>query len=551
MNKQNLELENVCSSFEKSYFNQLYFKMLIRQMDYAFLMLTSKRLNAHSLMNKYFLTIIGCLFLVCSEAQKDQIFLQYAKASLPQLQELLAIPNDAHFHEDIELNVKWCEKHFTKRGFTTKRLETSTVPLLLAERLIGDPNAKTVLVYLQVDGQPVDPNFWYQEDPYKAVVKMKSVDGGWEETEWSKLYGPNPDPELRIFARSTADSKGAVNMFLTAIDMINKEAFNPDFNMKVIMDFEEEIGSPRLPQAVIDYKEDLSSDMLVIFDGPRHLTNQPTLTFGARGISTITLKVFGPYFPQHSGHYGNYIPNPAVRLSQLIASMKDDEGRVAIPGFYDGITLSDNVKSILAAVPDDEKNIKLKMGISQSDGVANNYQESLQYPSLNVRGMLSGWVGEERRTIIPSSATAEIDIRLVIESEPERLIGLVREHIESQGYYLVDNKPTAIERAKHNKICAFSYETSYLAYRTDFDSSIGIWLDRALNNAFESSPIKQRTSGGSIPISPFVNELGIPAVTVPTVNRDNNQHSPNENIRFGNYVDGIKTIYSILKEPLN
>ena len=152
--------------------------------------------------------------------------------------------------------------------------------------------------------------------------------------------------------------------------------------------------------------------MLVIFDGPRHITNRPTLTFGARGIATITLKVFGPYFPQHSGHYGNYIPNPAVRLAQLIASMKDENGRVTIPTFYEGITISEDVKAVLKSVPDDEKVINYKMGIANSDSVATTYQESLQYPSLNVRGMLSGWVGEEVRTIVPASATAEIDVRL-------------------------------------------------------------------------------------------------------------------------------------------
>lgn len=231
--------------------------------------------------------------------------------------------------------------------------------------------------------------------------------------------------------------------------------------------------------------------------------------------------------------------------------MKDDYGRVTIPGFYNGISISDDVKKVLRAVPDDENNIKTKIGISAPDRVAPNYQESLQYPSLNVRGMLSGWVGTEVRTIIPSSATAEIDVRLVLESDPERLINLIYEHVKSQGYYVSDQKPTARERLEHDRICQFTYNTSYLAFRTDFDSDVGIWLDRALTNAFGKTPIKQRTSGGSIPISPFVIELGIPAVTVPTVNRDNNQHSPNENIRIGNYVDGIKTIYFILTEPLD
>jgi len=494
--------------------------------------------------------LLVCSILATAQKMTDQDFEKFAKVSLPQLKELLAIPNDAHFPKDIEQNVKWCEQQFTNRGFTTERLETATVPLLLANKSCGIPNAPTVLIYLQIDGQPVDPSHWYQDNPYEAVLKEQSEDGDWTTTEWDRLFTEPLDREWRIFARSTADSKGAVNMFLTAIDMINLEEFSPTFNMKVIMDFEEELGSPHLPQAVKDYKEALAADMLVIFDGPRHITNRPTLTFGARGIATITLKVFGPYFPQHSGHYGNYIPNPAVRLAQLIASMKDENGRVTIPTFYEGITISEDVKAVLKSVPDDEKVINYKMGIANSDNVATTYQESLQYPSLNIRGMLSGWVGEEVRTIVPASATAEIDVRLVLESDPNRLINLIKNHIITEDYHVIEGTLTTRERATYPKICQFTSDISYLAFRTEFDTKIGRWLDSALTTAFKETPIKQRTSGGSIPISPFVNELGIPAVTVPTVNRDNNQHSPNENIRLGNYIDGIKTIYSILKEPL-
>ena len=499
---------------------------------------------------KLLLSFLLLSVLSFAQSNDDQKFWKYAKESFPRLIELLAIPNDAHFPKDIEKNVIWCEKEFGKRGFKTTRLETPTVPLLLAEKSANDENAKTVLIYLQVDGQPVDPNHWFQENPYKATLKKQAEEGGWEEMDINLLKGEKIDPDWRIFARSTADSKGAVNMFITAVDMMIAEKFSPNFNMKVIMDFEEEIGSPQLPKAVTKYKEQLASDMLVIFDGPLHISGEPSLTFGARGISEITLKVFGPIFPQHSGHYGNWAPNPAVNLSRLIASMKDDYGRVTIPGFYDGITLTDEIKEILKSVPDNEQYINQKLGIKQAQKVAPIYQESLQYPSLNVRGFLSGWVGEETRTIVPSIATAEIDIRLVLESNPDRLISLVRNHVESQGYYVIDRKPTSRERAIHDRICQFNSSTSYLAFRTDFDSDVGLWLDRALVKAFGKTPVKQRTSGGSIPISPFVNELGIPAVTCPTVQRDNNQHSPNENIRIGNYVKGIKTIYSILTEEL-
>ena len=137
-----------------------------------------------------------------------------------------------------------------------------------------------------------------------------------------------------------------------------------------------------------------------------------------------------------------------------------------------------------------------------------------------------------------------------MESDPDWLIHLIKSHIQSKGYYLVDKEPSEEERMKYGRIAFFRHQVSYLAFRTDFDSEVGRWLDRAMTRAFGKEPIKIRNSGGSIPISPFVNSLGIPAVTVPTVNRDNNQHSPNENIRLGNYVDAVKTYIAILTEAL-
>ena len=427
----------------------------------------------------------------------DQLSFQYAQKHFDSFKELLSLPNDAHFEEHVEMNVVWCERNFPQFGFTTERLITDGPPLLLAERKCSNPGAKTVLIYLQVDGQPVDPNFWYQDDPYEAVLKEQQKDGGWEIIPWGTLNS-DYNPEWRIFARSTSDAKGPVSMFLATMNALNDLGKTPNFHMKVIMDFEEEMGSPHLPGAVQVYKQALKADMLIIFDGPRHITNQPTLTFGARGISDITLTVFGPDFPQHSGHYGNYAPNPAVRLSQLISSMKDSDGRVTIEGYYDGISIDASTKKILEAVPDDEQFIKTNIGIAEADKVATTYQEALQYPSLNVRGMNSGWIGNEARTIVPSHAIAEIDVRLVKESDPDRLIGLIRNHIENQGYLVLDRNPTQREKLKYNKICKFESSTSYLAFRTEFDSEVGLWLYRALSKAFGKEPIRQRTSGGSI-----------------------------------------------------
>jgi acetylornithine deacetylase/succinyl-diaminopimelate desuccinylase-like protein len=482
-----------------------------------------------------------------NQQRLNELSSEYAKSSFPLLKEILSIPNDAFYPIEIEKNVKWCENQFAKRNFSTTRISTEKAPLLLAERK-SKRAKKTVLIYLQIDGQPVDSTKWFQESPYIPTLKKRNLNGNWSEIPWNQIE--EYDDDWRVFARSASDAKGPVAMFLSALDALSKIKVNPNFNIKIIMDFEEELGSPHLPKAVTENTELLSADMLVIFDGPRHITNKPTLTFGARGIATITLTTYGPVVPQHSGHFGNYAPNPAFRLSKLLGGMKDDDGKVTLPGFYDGIQIDAKTREILNAVPDDEKEIRSRLQLGSVDKVGNNYQEAIQYPSLNIRGMQSGWIDEKVRTIVPGWARAEIDVRLVLESNPERLISLVKKHIEDQEYFVTDQIPTKEERMSHEKVATFTYEISYQSFRTDFDSEVGVWLQGAMKKAFGEDPIMIRMSGGSIPISPFVTTLNIPAVTVPTVNRDNNQHSPNENLRLGNYREGIKTMIAILSEKL-
>lgn len=496
---------------------------------------------------------IFCLASISALAQKqkpdlESVSRKHAIASFKELYDLLSLTNDAHFPGDIERNIKWCEDAFAKRSFTTTRLKTPTVPLLLAERTVKNPK-KTVLIYLQIDGQPVNPSAWEQEDPWKPVLKEQGTDGKWKNIPYEKLQ-QNINPDWRIFARSTSDAKGPAMAFIAALDALKETGLSPNYNIKVIMDFEEELGSPNLPAAVFAYKKELSADMLIIYDGPRHISNQPTLSFGARGICEITLTTFGPRNPVHSGNYGNYTPNPALRLASLLASMKNEDGVVTLPGFYDGVSITDEEKKILAQVPDDPAAINKFLGIAAPDKVGKNFQEAIQYPTLNIRGLNSLFVGDKVRTLIPATATAEIDIRLVPSSDPQRLIGIVKKHVQDQGYYLVEKEPTEEERMKYPKIASFRSSVSYGAFQTPFNSECGLWLTRAMVHAFGKEPIRIRMTGGSIPISPFVITLGIPAVAVPTVNPDNNQHAENENIRVGNYVDAVKTFLAVLVEKL-
>jgi len=483
---------------------------------------------------------------------KDEVF-DLAMNNMDEFVEFLSYPNDSSYSEDIYNLIEWTKNKFKSLDFLMTELETSSIPLLLAEKKIHD-DLKTILIYLHLDGQPVDITRWNQEDAFKPVFK-KNENGIFIEDDWNKIasynYSELDDKDFRIFARSSSDAKGPVMMLIQALKFMKLKNIDQEFNIKLIMDFEEEIGSPSLPSAVEVHKEKLESDALLIFDGPQHASGLPTLNFGNRGISSITLKTYGPIVPQHSGHFGNYAPNPVFRMSNILSSMKDENGIVKIKGYYDGINITDEVKEYLDAVPDNEDEMKDKMEFKTPESVGNSYQEAIQYPSLNVRGIRSGWVGSEVRTIVPSECIAEIDVRLVIETDGYKIHDLIKKHIESLGYIVTDKEPSKEMRLKYDKIVRFNSRVSYPAFRTDINSDLGIWLKDVMVKTFGNEPVLKRTSGGSVPISPFVNTLNIPAVGVPTVNKDNNQHSPNENIKITNYIKGIETFIGILSSKFD
>ena len=497
-------------------------------------------------MKKHYYLIV--IFLIgLSPIRAQRVYKNAARElgveQIAEFKAFLSLPNDASQTEKIEANINWAEQQLSSLGFNFKRLNTAHLPLLLANKIVHK-KLPTLAFYMHLDGQAVDLSKWDQENPYKAELKQKTGKG-FESLPWDALQGEAID-DLRIFARSSADDKGPFVMFLTALDHLKNINKKPAFNIKLILDFEEEQSSPGLPEAVRKFKEELVADLLLILDGPMHSSGLPTLVFGNRGIATLTLTTFGPLTSQHSGHYGNYLPNPALALSKVLASMKDEVGKVVIPNFYDGITLDETVRKVLEGVPTEDAAIKKRTQTRLNDQVGNNYQESLQYPSLNIRGMQSGWVGEAARTIIPASATAEMDIRLVLESKPECLIAGVKKHIQNLGFTVLDHVPSEKERMQYDKILQMNAKVSYPAFRTNTQAKEGQWLTKILKDYYQSEPVIIRTSGGSVPISPLVSELGVPAIGVPTVNLDNNQHSPNENLRVGNYLMGIETFLAIL-----
>ncbi len=483
-------------------------------------------------------------------AQTSEKFEEVLHDLLPSVlmahRSFVSLPNDSNYPEDMIKNIEWLDAAFLARGFKNQRLETSTIPVFFTEKIINE-TLPTVLFYFHFDGQPVDPSKWDQEHPFKPVLKAKNQNGAWETIDYGRIENEF-DREWRVFGRAAADDKGPIMMFLTALDLMAKFKVQPPYNIKVLLDGEEERSSTGLKQTLEQYRSIYAADRLIIMDGPAHGSNRPTLTFGCRGIASGALTVYGPKVPQHSGHFGNYAPNPVFRMAHLLASMKDEDGRVIIPGFYDGISFDEQTQNILDNVPDDERVLQNRIGVAEAEKVGKNYQESLQYPSLNVRGMASAWISRQTRTIVPDKATAQLGIRLVKETDGDRLISLIKAHIESRGYYVLNREPTDEERLKYPKIATFIARKAVNAFRTPLNSDIGNWLSRAIVKAHGQEPVKIRTMGGTVPVTPIIESLGIPAVIVPMVNMDNNQHSPNENLRLGNLLDGTKTCFGILTE---
>lgn len=493
-------------------------------------------------MRKYLYLILFCIASV-SFAQEASELKTQVRHTIDELREFIAIPNDALEPADINRNISWLTEKFNARGFNSSVLPTEGLPLFFAALPMQDEKP-TILFYMHFDGQSVDPSKWEQNNPYEVVLKAREGDS-WKRKSFDELT-EDIDYDWRLFGRSTSDDKGPIVMFLNAIDLLKKNQVEMPFNIKVILDGQEEKGSAPLPKAVKEYRELLEADFLLISDGPIHPSLKPTIVYGCRGITTMSITTYGPIKPQHSGHYGNYAPNPGLQLAQLLASMKDPEGRVTIKGYYDGISLDEATKEVLKSVPDDAKAINAHLAIKTPDKVGSNYQEALQYPSLNVRGLGSGWIGDEVRTIVPGSATAELDLRLVPETDGSRLKGLVRKHIESQGFFITDKEPTKDLRMQHDKIAKVTESGVTDAFRTDLNNPYGNYLTNVLTKSFEEDVVRIRIHGGTVPIAPFINELNIPAFLLPLVNPDNNQHSPNENLKIGQIAYGIKAFYNVL-----
>jgi len=368
--------------------------------------------------------------------------------------------------------------------------------------------------------------------------------------------GPNPGSPLpaagqsfgaewRIYARASGDDKVPIVALLAALDAIRENKIALKSNIKFIFEGEEEAGSPNFEKILADNKNLLQGDVFLICDGPLHQSRRQQLVFGVRGIQALDITVYGARRELHSGHYGNWAPNPAMMLAQLLASMKNEDGRVLIDHFYDGIEpLGEAEKRAIAEAPDYDDTLKQELWLGHTDGGGKKLLELLNLPSLNVRGISSGHTGAQASNVIPATATASIDMRLVKGIDHSEAATRVIEHVRKQGYFVVDKDPDRQTLLSHPKVAKVVLDPgSYNAQRTPMDLPIARRLTETIEQV-RGPVIKLPTSGASLPL--YQQELGTPTISIPIANHDDNQHTFNENLRMQNLWDGIEVMAAVL-----
>jgi acetylornithine deacetylase/succinyl-diaminopimelate desuccinylase-like protein len=453
-----------------------------------------------------------------------------------ELAAFASIPDVAADSVDIRRNAEWLRRAMERRGIRTRVLDTGGSPLLVGDLPV--PGAtRTILFYAHYDGQPVDPSRWSGSKPFQPTLRSGPLGGT------SKIL-PLPGPGegvpagARLYGRATADDRGPIVGLLAALDALRAQGRMPAAHLRFLFEGEEEAGSPNLARTVREHRDELGADLAIVVDGPRHPSGRTTLTFGARGIATAQVTVYGPAAPLHSGHYGNWAPNPAERLARLVASMQDSAGRVTIPGWYDDVRpLGEAERAALAALPSDTAERRaLLVPEPEYDG---SRWAAVTEPSLNVDGMSSGWVGSQARTIIPDRATANFDFRLVAGIDPQEQLHRFVAWIRSRGYHVVQEEPDRATRLAYPRLGRVTLGVGYPAVRTDMDRPSARGVVTALRGAGEGPLALIPTMGGSVPGYLFPKLLGADFLDLPVVNADDNQHSPNENLLLDDLFGGI------------
>jgi acetylornithine deacetylase/succinyl-diaminopimelate desuccinylase-like protein len=456
------------------------------------------------------------------------------------LADLLAIPNLASDQPNIERNASRILAILNRRGIRGELLRVEGAPpVVFGER--DTPGAKrTVVFYAHYDGQPVDAKDWFAA-PWQPVLREGPIGAGGRDIALESLHPPL-DPEWRLYGRSASDDKAPLVGWMAALDALSDAKVPVSVNLKFFLEGEEEAGSPHLAAYLDKYAGRLGSDLWILCDGPVHQSRRMQVFFGARGTTDLEITTYGPTRRLHSGHYGNWAPNPIAALVELLASMRSSDGFIRIAGFDKEVRpLSAAERRALAEVPSVDADLMTALQIGRAEGRGESLTEAIQRPALNFRGIRAGDVGAAATNSIPTEATASIDFRLVPDQTLEAVRASVEAHVRGQGYFIVHDPPDADARRTHPKVARLQWGgAGYPGYRTPMDLPSGRAVVRAVEEAAGGPIVTLPSLGGSIPMSLFAEKLGAPIIGVPIANHDNNQHAANENLRLQNLWDGIR-----------
>lgn len=468
---------------------------------------------------------------------------------LSEFMELLAIPNVASDRENIRRNAATVMTLMRRRKLAPRLLETSdpSVPPVVYGEWKTPGATRTLIFYAHYDGQPTDPKQWSGTLPWQPVLRSAALEAGGQ-----LLATPKADeainPEWRLYARSSGDDQAGVMAILCGFDALLASGVKPTANLKFFFEGEEEAGSPHLGEILRQNKQLLQSDAWIICDGPVHQSGRKQVVFGVRGDTNVDVTVYGAKRPLHSGHYGNWAPNPALILVKLLASMKDESGRVTIAGWYDNVEpLGDVERKAIAEAPQYDDTLRAELGLARTEGRGRSLLELINEPSLNINGISSGDVGALARNVIPTTATAVLDLRLVKGNDHARQVQLLIDHIRKQGFYVIDRDPTDEERRTNPLIARVTKRPGgYNAERTRMDLDVSVALVTAVQATSQETIVRLPTAGGSLPLSVITANLSTVTMTVPIANYDDNQHAENENLRLQNLWDGMETMAAIM-----
>ena len=461
---------------------------------------------------------------------------------------LLAMPNVATTLPDVEANAAYLRKLLEARGFKTQLLtaEPGTPPSFLAE--LKTPGAKrTVVFYAHYDGQPISQKGWIST-PFEPSMRTALPDA--KPVDWKAATGPL-NPDWRLFARSAGDDKGSIQALISAFDALKATGIKPSVNIKLLYEGEEEQGSPHFAKLVEKNLDLLRGDLIIMGDGPMHQSGRQEINFGNRGIASFKLTVYGPLKPLHDGHYGSWAPSPTVMLAALVMSLRDEDGHILIPHFYDDVaSVSDADKAALAALPEVEPDLKKALGLGRNIGPA-RLADGYMSPTLNVRAIHAGDSGPDAANAIATEGTASVDFRLAPGETPAHVKNLTESYLAQQGWFIVRDTPDLAARLAHPKIVRMDWDAGgSVATESPMAGPAPAAVAASISRTVGYPVLKLPIVGASSGMAEVVNQMKAPMVGVAIANYDDNQHAQNENLRLGNLWDGIE-VYAGLLADLN